>query len=650
MQRSGSCLDLSDLAAFAEGRLQGAEREQVIAHLNRCGYCYEIVSDTMHFLQQGEEEDAETISGQSLKRWWPIALAAALLLALVMFRPVLQLFQPSPWDQESEWADMGLLPADAPRSVRAKAVFERVARTFEFPEGMTPRPLLISKSSSPEAMALTEGKIVITSGGLDACYRDVPPDVGDALLAYVLGHELDHLRNKEDFHAFAAYSLKDVQPGVHPELAGVERNAEKELRADETGLVHAVLAGYDPRLILGQGEGFFQPWVSQPTYPSHPEPQQRAQQLLKALDEIRAHLQEFQIGVRYYQLARYDLSTGLLERFKSRFPSREVYSNLGLAYFQKAALDLARCDGSLLFDFFRFPLQIDTETLADVKTYRGINRDSHCFEEPGFNNPLESSLENFRKARSIDPSYLPALLNLISANLLARNSLDAFLEADAAPRTALDDYRFQWVNALSDFAVGQDRNQADAVQEAIEAMRRLHDQHPRFPEIAYDLAIMLDDDQQYDQAAKVWEAFVALEPYGPYAEHARGRLGMPVPDRPATPAPPPPPLPLGPPSADTQGRLQLMRRFDLDAGDGIPISVYEDDRLRAIARNGSLEVVEQRLDSPLSEQDARARFGEPQRRVRSLQGEFWDYSGFAVDLHGQSVSILIHYSFNGNRH
>lgn len=56
MLESTDCSTLEEVAAFAEGRLRGAERERLIAHLAGCADCREVLAET---IEVGEDLDAE---------------------------------------------------------------------------------------------------------------------------------------------------------------------------------------------------------------------------------------------------------------------------------------------------------------------------------------------------------------------------------------------------------------------------------------------------------------------------------------------------------------------------------------------------------------------------------------------------------------
>ncbi len=97
------CLDLEDLAAFADGRLTGFERERAVKHLADCERCYEVFAEVVQFQEDEDgqdEEDEENRPGAGAERdqrlaevvvhprsrsWlWPSAGAAVAAAALVV--------------------------------------------------------------------------------------------------------------------------------------------------------------------------------------------------------------------------------------------------------------------------------------------------------------------------------------------------------------------------------------------------------------------------------------------------------------------------------------------------------------------------------------------------------------------------------------
>ena len=76
---------IEDLARLAEGAVAGAERRQLIGHLNRCRRCYQILQETL------KDVSAETSTQPGSVPWWRTkmfyALAASIVLALLIGGP-----------------------------------------------------------------------------------------------------------------------------------------------------------------------------------------------------------------------------------------------------------------------------------------------------------------------------------------------------------------------------------------------------------------------------------------------------------------------------------------------------------------------------------------------------------------------------------
>lgn len=89
-----NCPETETLAAFVDGHLPAAEREQVLEHLDRCKACRELVAETAALLED-LETPAKLAGSRSLpwrggaRRWLygALPLAASLLLVAVFWRP-----------------------------------------------------------------------------------------------------------------------------------------------------------------------------------------------------------------------------------------------------------------------------------------------------------------------------------------------------------------------------------------------------------------------------------------------------------------------------------------------------------------------------------------------------------------------------------
>ena len=77
---------IEDLARLAEGAVDGAERQHLIGHLNRCHRCYQILQETL------VDVSAETSMQPVSVPWWKTrmfyALAVSFLLILLIGGPL----------------------------------------------------------------------------------------------------------------------------------------------------------------------------------------------------------------------------------------------------------------------------------------------------------------------------------------------------------------------------------------------------------------------------------------------------------------------------------------------------------------------------------------------------------------------------------
>lgn len=135
---SSSCLGAETLAAFAEGRLKGAQLAAVTEHLDTCEEC---TRDVALAMQAVEEEGSNVVHS---RRWapWLAAIAAAVVIALTI--PLMRGWRRSSIDR---------LVAASPTSERT--VEPRLAGGFGWAPYRGSQRAIGSSSSDPERMKLT---------------------------------------------------------------------------------------------------------------------------------------------------------------------------------------------------------------------------------------------------------------------------------------------------------------------------------------------------------------------------------------------------------------------------------------------------------------------------------------------------------------
>lgn len=554
------------------------------------------------------------------------------------------------------WIDaFGVLdPAQAPLVARAHAVFDRVAAAADKSGSRYPRFVIVRDKPGPFALALPDGTVILTQDGLDLCYRSVSESAGDSRLAFVVGHELSHLASDDFLHTFVPGAVRDNPAGralmrsIGPLIARESRDLQlKELTADSSGVVFMTLAGFSPRLILGDQRSFLEEWVAQlPPEGAGPgiAPKQRAELLRVKLKGVADYTDFFHFGVRLYQLGRYEDAILLLEKFRDRFPGREVFSNLGLSRYQLAArAAMTECGVDSVLRFM-LPTRLDPETLARRTATRGRPT---CLESPGVRRYLEDAVRDLTEAGAKDPRYLPARINLASAFLLGGQNAQALAAAEEALVLAPNDPQALQAKALSLFLYGQ-QSHIETADFALALLSDLREHHPESAGVAYNLAVLLEERGRTAAAREASTAYLALEASGPFADAVRRRSGGVGPS--AAPEAPAlggksgrsSPVPLGEIQEGTARRLAALRTRPFEIG-RFGGAIYDGSGLLLLQLDESIEIVEETVDPPAT-LAALGIEGVPLREIEGPPGRTLIYAAFACDVADQRVVRQVYFS------
>jgi tetratricopeptide (TPR) repeat protein len=413
------------------------------------------------------------------------------------------------------------------------------------------------------------------------------------------------------------------------------------------------IAGFDPAAVLQGDRHFFQEWADQATgrvaYDdgSHPSADDRAVFLESQLAPVVGELDFFHFDVRLYQLGRYHDAILLLNRFLQRFPGREVYGDLGLCHYQLAMRALARLDPNVLYRF-QLPVVLDPVTLAERLRLRGGSVPLPA-DHPSVVQHLEPAIQQLEQALRLDPAYTVGRANLCAALIARGQYARALSMADEAPPDAPPDPALRECKAIALYLYGRDSG-IDTGDNTVALLRELEQAFPDRASVRYNLGTILAECGRAAAARESWEAFLAREGNGEYADWVRQRLagGSTVPPaapaRPATaPAGPAPVLPLGKPSLRTAEALKGMAKTPFELGE-FSGAVYRGDGVRALELDFVLEVVEQDLAAPLAPARARELYGPPERTVPTPTGSILVYWGFALESDGGGIRTIIRFA------
>ncbi len=530
-------------------------------------------------------------------------------------------------------ATYGVVESTDPLARRAADVFLRVAAAADKRSNRQPKLVLLRQPSRPQANALPDGSVVVTRSAVELCYRGGRDGSGDAKLAFVFGHELSHLASDDFWRGPAWFGV----PQPVGERASSEQRS-RESKADSHGIVYATLAGYDPRAVA-KGS-FLAEWIGrraqdEPPSPGQIEPAQRLELVRSELASVTEELDVFRFGVRLVQLGRYADALVLLERFRTRFPGREVLNNVGLAHLQLALRFLAACDPSQYLRF-KLPTILDPDTLASstagigyVPQVRAPGAPRlNCTASGRFQAPWSEAVRSFRLARESDPSYVPAFVNLATALLVAGNGTEALNETNSALRLEPRSHAASLQRAVALYLLGSE-NDLDTDGAAIESLRQLQAADGTSADVAYDLARVLSERGRPAAASQAWRRFLALEPYGSYATEASRWLpeATPQPEARATAAwkLPEPPLALGSDVAAVEAQRATARVLREGSFRG---TILRGALFSALAIDDVIEVVERPTQSTRSPLEA---YG-PALRVEGGSGaDLYFYPGLMVE-------------------
>lgn len=571
-------------------------------------------------------------------------------------------------DQYAGWwiQQFGVVDPDSePLAARAGRVFERVCAAADRKSNRLPRLVLIRGDGDPYVVALPDGSIVLTRGGLHLCYRDVPPERGDACLAFLLGHELAHLAKDDFWHRSAFMALRESpgDPGPRTRLVrllaaagGDSAQARdglrvKELQADAYGMLYMAMAGYDPSAVLAQGSSFFAKWAAQVTEralcdeETHPRPADREAFLRSQLQGVVRELDFFHFGVRLYQLGRYHDAILFLERFLQRFPSREVYNNLGLCRYQLAVRALARQD----FDQaarFRLPVRLDQATLAERLQVRSTP-DPDGRAPASVTVHLDPAIRYLEQAVQLDPWHVPARVNLCAALIQRGRAARALSAVEEAPPGLEPDADLQVGKAVALYLYGRESG-IDTGDNAVALLKDVATRFPGRADVPYNLGTILAERGRAASAREAWEAFLRLEPRGRWSAVVRRRLDPEAPPAPETArrAADPPASAAFPPGKITpavEKALKPLERtaFDLGTCSG---AVYRGKGVRALELDFVLEIVEGEAREKLPLSRARETFGEPDAVEETPAGALWLYPAFALETRADAVCGVIRFA------
>ncbi len=456
-----------------------------------------------------------------------LSLRCTLLLALITTLVAAQTTKPDdPRLKVDHWLKEHRQVTHLPECETAQEVFETLLAVADKAVDVRPKLYIFSDLPFGRVFALPDGAIVLSLPVIKFCFEN--PEQGKARLAFILGHELKHVVHRD------YWTINQIL-GFAPEVS-LETRKDLETQADEYGILYTTLAGYDIRAIVSPRNNFLLEYHDRlgdgdDSAAANSSVESRLQAINRRLAGITTHLDLFHFGVRLYVIGEYDAAIELLEKFAAQYPSREVFNNLGVCYYQKAFMHYAKwkertadTDPHLVY---RVSVQIDPVSRLRTKSV----------EQNAFQEMIEKARKNFEEAKRQDEAYEVALNNLGCAHLLqgegdfARGYFKKVLEHGSSDAASLNNLGV--ASMVEGEAGAAERRFKEALRidadylEPIYNLGRLYHQVGRINEatIYFKKYLQLDSTSLY---ADIIHEFLGTKPvaraYSPVAESIDGKI------------------------------------------------------------------------------------------------------------------------------
>lgn len=397
----------------------------------------------------------------------------------------------------------GRVNLNTPQIERVYRIFNKVRAVADVKHYHLPQLAIIDSTGKPWAVALPDGYIILSKQVINLCYEQADEALGDARIAFILGHELAHLANDDFWHQEIAQFIDDDQALEDILAEYVQQGGkQKELAADDRGFIYAAMAGYAvDRLLTGEaGNSFFHQWQQRTAarvhQDTHPSAEQRAAMLQARLKDVLRKVDFFHFGVRLSYFGRCEDAIYFYRAFQKVFPSREVLNNLGFCHLRLAQ----KAMGNEAYLYW-MPLTLEVVTQADYLMLPSFKTLRSFRPKQEVENFLRQAENFLRLATQADDQFIPAWINLAVVHLYLGNIYQARAAVEKARRLAPDNLEVQGLRAVVLYEEGLE---ADTWPQAITILQNLAKEADAPLSVVYNTAQLLEI-RQRSAATPLWQ-------------------------------------------------------------------------------------------------------------------------------------------------
>ena len=410
-------------------------------------------------------------------------------------------------------------------------VFSVLLRTWDGPQ-LAPHLYIVESTGGPWAASLADGNILMSRAAVELCFR-AGPEKASHLLAFILGHELAHQKADDLWHQkFLRLAGRQTPETERLMLRGlaldekVIRDMEnREAQTDHDGLVMMASVGYDPFAVIDDHD-FFSRWVEHIWKTScrlkgnGKAIEKACQRAATRAVRTRAQLKEaavqsllFDLGIQSYIAGQFERARYYFVRYGKRYPSRSVYTNIGITYLAQAiAIEqkLAKTDAKRLL--FYYPLALESQPFPGAQRAGGTRGGEYKRLQELKQAYIDEAVKSFNQAIRLDPQYRLNYIYLAMGYLLVDNTfmVRGVLQGQYEPRFKQDTL-MQLLLHMTAAREGQVDTAEQALSKMRDAEQVLRDEVLEKAlidyAIHYNYTVLLEANNKRDEIEAVWQRF-----------------------------------------------------------------------------------------------------------------------------------------------
>jgi tetratricopeptide (TPR) repeat protein len=276
-------------------------------------------------------------------------------------------------------------------------------------------------------------------------------------LAFILSHELSHYYKDDNWCMdYAGLKFKSNPAFAKAMKNSSKYNVGKEAAADKEGLIYAAVAGYSPFAIFNTLlDNIYSKYSLIDNLQGYPSKKERKEINNDAKKDAKEWLRIFNLSLNLIDSKKYTEAIDSLTYLSKKFPSREVYNNLGIAKTRKALLLKPKTYEEVHFpERFLYPLEVENKTRLEQDDTRGM--DEQKIEE--MNKLLKSAQKDFQEAVRIDPEFIKGYINLSCVFDLLYNPLSAIGQIMQLSEENKNTIEVKKILAIAYYHIGQIEN------------------------------------------------------------------------------------------------------------------------------------------------------------------------------------------------